>query len=125
MCTGKIALNGKNYYFDTKTGALLRNQTQNGYTTNADGVIVKVLLNTPYLSQAGYPTGCVPALSSCCATPDTAPPSTRSLTQRWTSAISTTTATATCTARTPTVPLSATPVPHTVTAVMRRSSPTL
>lgn len=58
MCTGKIALNGKNYYFDTKTGALLRNQTQNGYTTNADGVIVKVLLNTPYLSQAGYPTGC-------------------------------------------------------------------
>lgn len=55
---GVTILNQQRYYFDESTGKLLRNQTKNGITTNASGIVTKVLLGTPYLSQVGYPTGC-------------------------------------------------------------------
>lgn len=52
------AVNGKKYYFDPKTHSLVCGKTLNGITTNSDGIVTKVLLETPYLSQSGYPTGC-------------------------------------------------------------------
>ncbi len=55
---GVTAVNDIKYYFDPATGILLRNGTWNGVTTNSAGVVTRVLLNTPYLSQKGFPTGC-------------------------------------------------------------------
>ncbi len=56
--TGICTIKGARYYFDESSGALLKNATKNGVTTNSAGKVIKVVLNTPYLSQAGFPTGC-------------------------------------------------------------------
>lgn len=58
LVTGPQKINGAFYYLDRTTGALMRNMNANGYTTDANGVITRVLLDVGYLSQTGYPTGC-------------------------------------------------------------------
>ncbi|WP_298482642.1 C39 family peptidase [uncultured Ruminococcus sp.] len=55
---GIVSIGSYKYYFDPESGVLLRSQTKNGITTNADGAVTKVVLSTPYLSQSGFPTGC-------------------------------------------------------------------
>lgn len=55
---GIAMIGGSKYYFDPDSGILLRSQTKNGVTTNANGIVTKFLLSTPYLSQSGFPTGC-------------------------------------------------------------------
>lgn len=56
--TGIQSISEQRYYFHPETGILVCGDTVNGITTNADGIITKVLLDTPYISQIGYPTGC-------------------------------------------------------------------
>ncbi len=51
-------IGGKKYYFLPSDSTLMRSATHNGYTTNADGVVIKHILDVEYISQAGYPTGC-------------------------------------------------------------------
>ncbi|MCM1226774.1 MAG: C39 family peptidase [Clostridium sp.] len=58
MVSGIYSIDGKRYYFSPDNGMLLCNKTQDGITTNSSGVITKVLLDTPYVSQSGFPTGC-------------------------------------------------------------------
>ena len=55
---GVNIIDDKKYYFSPETGALICGKTVNGITTNSSGIITKVLLDTPYLSQSGFPTGC-------------------------------------------------------------------
>ncbi len=56
--TGIQEIGGEKYYFHPETAALVCGDTVNGITTNEQGIITKVLLDTPYISQVGYPTGC-------------------------------------------------------------------
>lgn len=56
--SGMQTIDGVRYYFHPETNALVRAQTVNGITTDTDGMVTKVLLDTPYISQIGYPTGC-------------------------------------------------------------------
>ena len=55
---GIAEIDGKSYLFADDSGVLQKNVTQNGITTDANGVIVKRILSVQYLSQAGFPTGC-------------------------------------------------------------------
>ena len=55
---GVVPIRQYKYYFHPQNGILIRNQTVNGVTTNADGIVTKLILSTPYLSQSGFPTGC-------------------------------------------------------------------
>ncbi len=55
---GIAEINGKKYFFNPESGALCRNISYNGITTNNNGRVTKVLLDTEYISQIGYPTGC-------------------------------------------------------------------
>ncbi len=55
---GIVTISNVRYYFDPETGILLQNGTKNGITTNANGVVIKVMLDVTYISQIGYPTGC-------------------------------------------------------------------
>lgn len=55
---GINSIDGKKYYLDPESGALVCGTSRNGITTNSNGVIIKVLLDTPYISQRGFPTGC-------------------------------------------------------------------
>lgn len=55
---GIAVIGNARYYFLPSSGILLRGQTQNGITTDGNGVIIRFILDTPYLSQSGFPTGC-------------------------------------------------------------------
>ncbi len=51
-------ISGVKYYFLPETGILYKNGTHGGVTTDENGAVLKVLLDTLYISQIGYPTGC-------------------------------------------------------------------
>lgn len=56
--TGMQTISEQKYYFHPENGTLVCGETLNGITTNESGIVTKVLLDTPYISQIGYPTGC-------------------------------------------------------------------